>query len=522
MYQWILRPNTRRILLLTILIFSVSFIYAVSYYTTWSREPSRIILEDSNISCIAISANTNNFVTGFEDGTVNLYNTINSGAIWSTKLTSTIESIYLSDDGKYLLVKDTVNNFNVYNTKSKESNTPIYTTNLKNSSVSNIFVNKGFPTQIYIPMILPEKIQLLINLNETKWQYTADSPFIQFTYTRDGRNLLAVDSDGMVYNFKSTSPEPLWTKQSNLRQPQIHNSESGVLCLSGKKDNHSEIIIYGIDSGQIRSEYIAQDIHQTTISSDGSLITYLDGNNQLKILFGDDFQEKTIRVNENIFDYRLSPYGNYVIISTDRSLSCFYQQRPAPLWKYQEGSFELIDVSHSGTLVIASKNNGLYIFKNDTNITMIPGSRYLWGSSMLLGLVLVISIIQKKYSLISLNNAKRVNYKNTIYNIVISLLTYYIFDYNEIAFIISLVLNYIINVIYIDLDEFYKVLYSFFVFTITSSILGFYLGLFYWVRGSEMNLLFIIIFYIILGTKIGIVNGILNFVKYLFSFLRAP
>ena len=141
---------------------------------------------------------------------------------------------------------------------------------------------------------------------------------------------------------------------------------------------------------------------------------------------------------------------------------------------------------------------------------------------MLLGLALMISIIQKKYSPISLNNAKRVNYKNTIYNIIIALLTYFIFDYNEIAFIISLVLNYIINLIFIDLDEFYKVLFSFFVFTITSSILGFYLGSFYWVRGSEMNLLFIIIFYIILGTKIGIVNGILNFVKYLFSFLRAP
>jgi hypothetical protein len=368
-------------------------------------------------------------------------------------------------------------------------------------------------------MIVDEKIQLLINLNETKWEYSSDSPFLEFIYTRDGRNIFAVNSDGIVYNFKSSSPEPVWIKHSKLKQPQMRLTEYGLLSLSGIENDHSKIIIYEMDSGEIKTEYLARDIKQMSISSDGSLITYLNQNKDLIILHGDDFQEKTIRINENISDYRLSSYGNYIIVSTEQSLSCFYQQRPAPLWRYPDGSFELIDISHAGTLIIASKNNRLYVFNNDKNITMIPGSRYLWGSTMLLVLIISILITQKKYSPINFNNVKHINYKNNIYNIIVSLIIYYIFEYNKTALIISLMLNYLINLIYINMDEFYKFIYSFFVFTIISSILGFYLGLFYWVQGSEMNLLFLVLIQVILGIKIGIINGTIILFKYFFSFL---
>jgi hypothetical protein len=241
---------------------------------------------------------------------------------------------------------------------------------------------------------------LLSNLYDIIWEYDTDTSNVSSIISTTRRFIVALDSQGNIYQFKFSNGELLWKVSTNIKKPFLSLSANEQQIAIGGTNNLKKGIVktFYRKNGQLIWEFeTARPINFISISSDGSRTVIHDEDGIASILqnIDNNIREERIQIDGNVESIWTTPRGLYIVaLSSRENIFFFYLPRSNPLWEYNVGNIQpKIELTTVGEHVFVASDFKLTIISNTYQTGFIPGSRSLWGlvfSFTILGILAII------------------------------------------------------------------------------------------------------------------------------------
>lgn len=517
-----MRKKNRRAYLLAFLFLSVESVFAlyVFNYTTRIRSPILDYESEEEISCIGISSSGDSFAIGGTNGSVSYFSRGKLGPLWEYHGASKVLSIMLSVEGDYIVTVDgnyTFALFSEFPFLLHDEAHPRWAYPLKNGTVAGVYSTGGIPPLVYILATARGRIQLYSNRGGLLWEYKTGTSQVVATLSSDGRWIAAADSDGSIYLFNINSAKPIWRVNTELTEVSLSLSQNKkYIALGGTtREGSGYVCTLSLDEGKLIWEWqTKRPVCSVSISGDGSRVVAYEEDVGVSVLEheGNTVEEKVIRIEGGVKSIWSPPFGSYVLaLNLEGIIYFFFLPRSAPLWKYNTGSeAPMVAVTSTGEHVFIATCREVAVVSNTFQTGFIPGSRGLWSVVFFVGVIGVITAIATMKGELNWHTVRSRSYLSIL-----------------IGFFAGAVIGlfYYKNVRTLFIGGVGCAIGSFFGWKrggvlnlvagclaglISSMIMGYLIGLFYWFGGFESNIITLTLLNAINGGRFGVLFGIIG------------
>ena len=503
------------ILILIFLIGSLLAFYTINYT---SREKHYLVEYKARekIHCFDISYTGSLIAVGGANGSISLMRGDGFVASWNFKANKAIDEIKMTASGDYFGASDIENNIYLFSKVPKTLDNeavPLWKEEFTASSIQGVYSSEGMPSLVYVLVSCDDGLKLLNRDGTSVCNYFRGVKGISARISFDGSWIIASNSCGEIYLFHSGSEELLWSFSSNLKNISLAFSlDSNFIAIGGEKTNGSgALFILSRSSGKLVFNKNFEDpVKDVSISASGSRYFVSQGNNILTIfqINIDKLSEKQINFEDSLKSYTASPYGLYVVGVTSSKIEFFHLSRPSPLWYFISESTPRSSLSsQNSNYIYVNTDHSIYLLKNNEFSEIIPGSRRLWG--LFLTSITILSIYYLFYTniLSIIKNIKKIDvYIIISFSIVIVLINTLI--KNDTKNILIIFGGYFIGyLLYLKDRRLTSLLLASYIGLMASAVIGIYTGFYYWVMGSEDNIIQILFLWTGRGLRLGLVSG---------------
>ena len=506
------RRNT--LLVFFLLITQLGLMFYVFNSTIRDRTSTFTLQSEETMSCFNISNWGDYLAIGTENGTISYYSTRQTVPQWVYKGDFGILSLLMSEKGDYVLSLD--ENYTLSLFRSLSENKTKWTYDLDEGDIVGLHSSGGLPTVVYMLATRAGSILLFSNQDGLIWEYSTGTDRVIADISFDGKYVVAVDGEGMVYLFDLRSSQPVWVSSTGLNDAVIALSYTSRIAVGGS-DSSKGGRIYSLsleDGERVWDWNVSSPVNSLSISSDGISITAHENEGQTSVLTysNEEVIYREIKHSGDIKSAQSPPFGSYVLTTTSEGkVYFFFTLRQTPLWVYNTGKNRVkTALSSTGDKVFISDGNRLALITNSAETGIIPGSRTLWGVCFLTGLVGLSFIYYMSSENFDLFKNMRAGYKEIFSGLIIGAIIGIILQRGVLGIFVAAVSSATGSYFGFYKEGLGGFIYGFFASIISAFSVSIVYGLFDWFSGVEYNILFLIISSVSNGTQFGFIFGLLG------------
>jgi len=262
-----------------------------------------------------------------------------------------------------------------------------------------------------ITFIILFSTSLISPFFSTSWTYDSENEFISTAISADGQYIIARSSEGYVYFFHKSNPEPLWSFFAGETVWNLAISSDGEYTVAGRysktfyvfnKNSSTPLWSFSGPTGYTISglsisedgQYIVGSIDRlyyfsiassiplwntsirgnTAISSNGYYLAISGGSKIFLLNKTSPLPLWNYDLNWPVSSIAISNNGDYIVagVNQDEKIYFFHKSSSTPLWFYDAGQdITSVAISNNGDYIAAgSKNDYVYLFHKSSSIPL--------------------------------------------------------------------------------------------------------------------------------------------------------
>lgn len=510
----------RRIYPVVILFLFIEFSlgFYTAKYTFRTKQAAWTYESNDEITCFGITSTGSLLGIGGKNGSITFIPKGRSIPRWRYNGKSSILSILLTSGGNYLVAQDGDDLISLFSQTPHLRDGeiyPLWTYHLPASEIRDIYSSHGILPLVYVLATSGGSIHLFLKKGETLWEYQTGADSVVGAFSRDGLLMAAGDSNGNIYLFKTESPRPLWSFQTESRIVSTAISFNKEYIAAGGETEAGEghILLFSLeDGGLIYDKRVDHAVRRVFISHDGgNVIAEVEDGAAVIIKYdGNKIQDKVHHPGKKLQSIILSVFGSYIAASNLKGeVYLTYLPRPAPLWRFgvQEGN-TMLAITQRGDSVFVSDSHHVYLLSNTKLSEMIPGSRTSWSIVFFMVVVIAFSIIAFTGGRLHLKQIERGDYLSAVLGFSVGLFIGMLLTKDVGKAVLLCGVGSLVGSLFCWKNKgFLAFLSGCYLGFFGSGIAGFFLGLMIWFGGDERNILELTFQNVFSGLKVGVLFG---------------